>query len=134
MNTLATMDRRSFLGTTAGGLTLGFALNGFGPIPEAQAAVSTARVNSWLSVGADNSITLTVGASEMGQGSFQGLGQVLAEDLLADPPALRSCRAPTMAVPAPLGTAISLWARGSPATTIGACAMPAPRPQTWRRP
>ena len=83
MNTLATMDRRSFLGTTAGGLTLGFALNGFGPIPEAQAAVSTARVNSWLSVGADNSITLTVGASEMGQGSFQGLprGALGTEDV-----------------------------------------------------
>lgn len=108
MNNLVTMDRRGFLGTTAGGLTFGFALNGFGPMPEAQAAVSTARVNSWLSVGADNSITLTVGASEMGQGSFQGLGQVLAEDLMVDPTRIALVQgAPTMAVPAPLGAAIS---------------------------
>jgi len=37
-----------------------------------------------LQVGVDESITLTIGASEMGQGSFSGLAQILAEDLMVD--------------------------------------------------
>lgn len=107
MKTFATMDRRQFLGTTASGLTLGFALNSFGPLREAQAAAPTA-VNTWLSVGTDNSITLTVGASDMGQGSFQGLGQVLAEDLMVDPARVTLVQGgPTMTLPAPVGAAIS---------------------------
>ena len=68
---------------TAGGLTLGFALAASGPMREAHAATSNS-VNTWLSVGTDNSITLTIGASDMGQGSVQGLAQVLAEDLMVD--------------------------------------------------
>ena len=42
-------------------------------------AAAGGRVNSWLEIGADESITLTIGASEMGQGSFSGLAQILAE-------------------------------------------------------
>ena len=43
MNALATIDRRQFLGTTASGLTLGFTLNGFGPMREAHAAAASTR-------------------------------------------------------------------------------------------
>lgn len=66
------LQRRAFLGT-AGVFTLGFCLPG----RDAEAAAGQ-RVNSWLSIAPDNSVTLTIGASDMGQGSVQALGQVLA--------------------------------------------------------
>ena len=108
MNTTSpNFDRREFLGVSASGLTLGFALGGVASVHEAQAATST-QVNSWLQVASDNSITLTVGASDMGQGSFQGLGQVLAEDLMVDAKRITLAQgAATMQSPAPIGTAIS---------------------------
>ena len=113
MNANATLNRRQFLGTTAAsGLTLGFALNGFAPMREAHAAAS-ARVNSWLTVGTDNSITLTIGASDMGQGSFQGLGQILAEDLMVDYTRVTLVQGgPTLVSPAPIGSAINTVGSG----------------------
>jgi isoquinoline 1-oxidoreductase beta subunit len=108
MDALATMDRRQFLGRSAGvGLTLGFALGG-GLAPATGQAAGTAQpVNSWLTVGTDNSITLTVGASDMGQGSLQGLAQVIAEDLMVDFGRVTLVQGQaTLASPAPLGSAI----------------------------
>ena len=85
MEDTLTMDRRQFLGGTAGvGLTLGFSLGGSLAPLASQAAGTPQPVNSWLTVGTDNSISLTVGASDMGQGSLQGLAQVIAEDLMVD--------------------------------------------------
>jgi isoquinoline 1-oxidoreductase beta subunit len=107
MNT-TTLDRRQFLGTlgagaaAAGGLTLGFVLPG-----SAQAATAVA-VNAWLTIGSDESITLTIGSSEMGQGSFSGLAQIISEDLMVNPARVKLVQgAPTMATPAPIGTAIN---------------------------
>jgi isoquinoline 1-oxidoreductase beta subunit len=108
MNNTHTLDRRQFLGTlgagaaAAGGLTLGFVLPG-----SAQAATSVA-VNAWLTIGSDESITLTIGSSEMGQGSFSGLAQIISEDLMVNPNRVKLVQgAPTMATPAPIGTAIN---------------------------
>lgn len=102
------LQRRAFLGSAAA-FTLGFHLSE----PRAQAAPAGARVNSWLSVAADNSVTLTVGASDMGQGSFQALGQILAEDLMVNPQRVRLVQGgPTMASPAPIGTAINTVGSG----------------------
>ena len=85
MEDTLTMHRRQFLGGTAGvGLTLGFSLGGSLAPLASQAAGTPQPVNSWLTVGTDNSISLTVGASDMGQGSLQGLAQVIAEDLMVD--------------------------------------------------
>ena len=101
------LQRRAFLGT-AGVFTLGLCLPG----RDAEAAAGQ-RVNSWLSIAADNSVTLTIGASDMGQGSVQALGQVLAEDLMVDPLRIRLVQGgPTMAVPAPIGTAINTVGSG----------------------
>jgi len=83
MNTSITVDRRKFLGISATGLTIGFAIIGMAPLDDAHAADST-TVNSWLTIGSDNSITLTVGPSEMGQGSRSGVAQIMAEDLMVD--------------------------------------------------
>lgn len=104
------LDRRQFLGAT-GGLTLAFML----PAEAARRAAPAVAggVNTWLTIGADDSITLTIGSSDMGQGSFQGLGQVLAEDLMVDPRRVRLVQGgPTMANPAPIGTAINTVGSG----------------------
>ena len=100
--------RREFLAAGAGGLTLGFVLPQFSRLGEAHAAGSASAVNSWLTIGVDESITLTIGSSEMGQGSFSGLAQVLAEDLMVSFSRVNVVQGgPTMASPAPLGTSIN---------------------------
>ena len=59
-------------------------------------------------VGLGESITLTIGSTEMGQGSFSGLAQVLAEELVVDYARIKTVQgAPTLANPAPVGTAIN---------------------------
>ncbi|MCE2658676.1 MAG: molybdopterin-dependent oxidoreductase [Rubrivivax sp.] len=106
MNTVS-LDRRQFL-ASASAFTLGFSLMG-----RDAAAATDARVNSWLSVDSTNAITLTVGASDMGQGSVQGLAQVLAEDLMVNPTRVRIVQGgPTLASPAPLGAAINTVGSG----------------------
>lgn len=105
------MQRRSFLAGAAG-LTLAFTLPAFGA-RRAAAMAAPGAVNAWLNVAADDTITLTIGASDMGQGSFQVLGQVLAEDLMVDPARVRLVQGvPTMANPAPIGTAINTVGSG----------------------
>ena len=101
------ITRRQFLGAAGGGLVLGFVLPSLAGFDEAHAA-SAATVNSWLQIGTDDSITLTIGSSEMGQGSFSGLAQILAEDLMVDYPRIATVQGgPTLASPAPIGTAIN---------------------------
>ncbi|CAN5324633.1 xanthine dehydrogenase family protein molybdopterin-binding subunit [soil metagenome] len=99
----AGVDRRQFLGTTVG-LTLGVSLSA-----KAEAgAVTSAPVNAWLTIGSDGSITLASGASDMGQGSFSGLAQILCEDLMVDPAKIKVVpAAPSLASPAPVGAAIN---------------------------
>lgn len=86
MTHVITVDRRKFLGASAAsGLTIGFTMLGVSPVEEAHAQVSTtAKVNTWLTVGSDNTVTLTVGPCEMGQGSTSSLAQILSEDLMVD--------------------------------------------------
>ena len=96
------LDRRQFLGA-ASGLTLALVL----PAGTALAATATA-VNAWLSIGSDDVIQLTVGASDMGQGSFSGLAQILCEDLMVDPARVRVVvGSPSLATPVPVGRSIN---------------------------
>jgi isoquinoline 1-oxidoreductase subunit beta len=114
MNTSITLGRRQFLGATAAsGLTLGFTLAGLTTVANVQAATS-AQVNTWLNVGSDNTITLTIGASEMGQGSFPGLAQVLSEDLMVDFNRVKLVQGGPVykVVPAPIGSAINTVGSG----------------------
>ncbi len=107
MNTTVTLDRRQFLGATAG-LTLGLSL-----ASGRSEAASTNAVNTWLTIGSDNSIQLTIGSSDMGQGSNSGLAQVLCEDLMVDPTRVTLVQgAPSLANPAPVGTAINTVGSG----------------------
>ena len=100
------MGRRGFL-AAAGGFTLTFLMPEMTRLSEAEGA-TPGQVNAWLTVGSDESITLTVGSSEMGQGSFSGLAQILAEDLMVDYARVRAVQGgPTMSNPAPVGTSIN---------------------------
>jgi isoquinoline 1-oxidoreductase beta subunit len=84
------ISRRDFLVVGgAAGLTLGFALEFGARRAEAQMAgiagpPASTQVNTWLNITNSGAITLTIGSSEMGQGSFSGLAQILAEDLMVD--------------------------------------------------
>jgi isoquinoline 1-oxidoreductase beta subunit len=101
-----TLSRRQLIGA-AGGLTLGFVLPSLFRPGAAEAATPTA-VNAWLTIGSDDGIALRIGSSDMGQGSFSGLGQVLAEDLMVDPERILLVQGgPTLANPAPVGSAIN---------------------------
>lgn len=112
MNHTVTLDRRGFL-AAAGTFTLGFALDLGGPAGQAQAQTAGAAVNSWLTIDSANRITLTIGSSDMGQGSFAGLAQILSEDLMVDYASLRLVQGgPTLANPAPVGSAIMTGGSG----------------------
>src|SRR5579871_4673633 len=86
--TTAKLDRRSFLRTSAaaatGGLFLGFYLperNKLG----AQAVVTTnaadAKLNAYVHIAPDDTVTLVIAKAEMGQGTVTSLSMLLAEEL-----------------------------------------------------
>ena len=70
------MNRRDFLKTSAAaGLVLGFHL------PGRAATTAPARVNAWVRIAPDNSVTLMIHKGEMGQGTLTSLSQLLADEL-----------------------------------------------------
>jgi len=79
-----TVSRRRFLAGTAG-LSLAFVL---APIPrlvsEAEAQTAGFTPDAWISIAADNTITIMSPAAEMGNGSFTALPVIVAEELDAD--------------------------------------------------
>ena len=82
MNKIMNLGRRDFLKASAlagGGMVLGF------HIPAANAApTKDAEVNAWVVVASDDSVTIRVAHSEMGQGAMTGLAQLVAEELDCD--------------------------------------------------
>src|SRR5580658_7398848 len=80
------VNRRSFFKTAAaaaGGLVVGFYL------PEretliADTAVTASKLNAWVHVGSDDSVTLFIHKAEMGQGTVTSLSMLLAEELECD--------------------------------------------------
>ena len=85
----AGLDRRSLLvaaSDVGGGLALGFAI----PFAAGSRAV-TARAESgvseitcWLTIAADDTVTIRIAHSEMGQGALTGLAMLVAEELECD--------------------------------------------------
>jgi isoquinoline 1-oxidoreductase beta subunit len=101
------LARRTFLGAGAG-LTLGLFLPMRLAAGATPANAPTSAVNSWLTIATDNSVTLTIGSSDMGQGSFAGLAQILCEDLMVDPTRVQLVQGgPAPVSPAPLGSSIN---------------------------
>src|SRR5580765_6320489 len=83
--TLATtVSRRSFV-KGAAGLTFAFTFGG-ALVAKMSAALAAdgAKLNAWVIVGIDNSITILCPTSEMGQGVLTALPLILAEELDAD--------------------------------------------------
>ena len=78
------LDRRSFLvsaGAAAGGLTLGFAI----PFAEVARAVGARpEITCWIAIAPDDTVTIRVARSEMGQGAMTGLAMLVAEELECD--------------------------------------------------
>jgi len=76
------LNRRALLvgaSVAAGGLTLGFAVR-FGRLP-ASAADAAPEVTCWVAIGRDETVTIRVAHSEMGQGAATGLAMMVAEEL-----------------------------------------------------
>jgi isoquinoline 1-oxidoreductase beta subunit len=78
------LDRRSFLvagSAAAGGLTLGFAI----PFAETAGAVGgSPEITCWIAIAPDETVTIQVARSEMGQGAMTGLAMLVAEELECD--------------------------------------------------
>src|SRR5262249_33997571 len=78
---------------TAGGLVLGFAL----PLKQSRlwaAAPAEAQLNAFLRVGTDDSITVLIPHTEMGQGIWTGLPMLVAEELEVELSKIRVEHAP----------------------------------------
>ena len=111
------LSRRQFLksSTLAGGaLVIGFHLPLSGRRAQAMAASDTA-INAWLKIHADNTVTVLVGSSEMGQGVFTSIPMLLAEELEVDWSDVRAEMAPV--APAYTNLIFNMQATGG-STTI----------------
>src|SRR5262245_16413014 len=84
MSAIQKIDRRGFLkigAAAAGGLTLGFYLPESN-VAEAQSAVG--KLNAYVQVDTDDTVTLYIHKAEMGQGTVTSLSMLLAEELECD--------------------------------------------------
>lgn len=77
MSTLPNVSRRGFL-QSATGLLLAFRLS------EKAEAAGASKLNAFVHVGADDSVTLFIHKAEMGQGTVTSLSMLLAEELECD--------------------------------------------------
>lgn len=90
MNSIDQVSRRDFLKSSAllgGGLVVAFVIpcgGRFAPVADAQAAETVFVPNAFLRIGSDDSVTVLIGHSEMGQGIWTGLTMLIAEELDAD--------------------------------------------------
>ncbi|MGH8788161.1 MAG: molybdopterin cofactor-binding domain-containing protein [Cupriavidus necator] len=96
---LSSESRRRFLAAGAvlgGGLVIGFTVPVARRLLEAQAAESTTTFapNAFLRIGADDSVTVLLAHSEMGQGVWTTLPLLIAEELDADWSRIRVEHAP----------------------------------------
>jgi len=105
-----TISRREFLASAAAG-TAGLVI-GFHVPNVARAAPKPARPlpspNAFLRIGSDDSVTVLLAHSEMGQGIWTGLAMLIAEELDCDWSKVRSEHAPAAPVYARAGMAIQM--------------------------
>jgi isoquinoline 1-oxidoreductase subunit beta len=84
------ISRRTFLKGSLGatGLTIAISMTPFGSrllnASGKEEALSGFKPNVWFEITPDNRVTITVGASEMGQGTHTALAMIIADELEAD--------------------------------------------------
>ncbi len=95
MNQLASINRRDFLGSTAG-LTLALTIlpEGFVGM-DAAAADAPLSPNAWLTIAPDGAISIVSPVAEMGQGTFTTVPVIIADELDADWSKVRPVLPPT---------------------------------------
>lgn len=83
-----TLNRRRFVVgglSIGGGLAVGLALPGCSTAtPPATVADAPSEINAWAVISADDTVTIRIARSEMGQGTLTGLAQLVAEELECD--------------------------------------------------
>ena len=78
------LSRRDFLKTSAA-LGGGFALEFSFPLASRAAdGASAAEVNAWIVIHPDDRVVIRIARSEMGQGTYTALAQLVAEELDCD--------------------------------------------------
>lgn len=79
------VSRRDFIAGSAG-LTFALAIGGgiAGRVAPSLAATTSATPNAWVTIGIDDTITISSAAAEMGQGVMTSLPLIFAEELDAD--------------------------------------------------
>ena len=82
--TVEVSRRRFIVGTSAGaaGFSLTIALPGL--VGEEAHAAGHDEVNVWVAIAPDDTVTIRIARSEMGQGTLTGLAQMVAEELECD--------------------------------------------------
>ena len=92
------ISRRGFVQGTAAGLVLAFNVPNVVRAAPKPAAPPTPAPNAFLRIGADDSVTVILAHSEMGQGIWTGLAMLIAEELECDWAKVRCEHAPAARV------------------------------------
>lgn len=121
MSELINVSRRSFIKSTAlvaGGLVVAFSIpqaKRFMGVANAAEAMPLPAPNAFLRIGTDDSITVMLAHSEMGQGVWTTLPMLIADELDADWSKIKVEHAP--AAPAYIHTAYGIQITGGSSTT-----------------
>lgn len=121
MNKMINLSRRSFIKQTAlvaGGLVVAFSIpqaKRFMSVANAAEAMPLPAPNAFLRIGTDDSITVMLAHSEMGQGVWTTLPMLIADELDADWSKVKVEHAP--AAPAYIHTAYGIQITGGSSTT-----------------
>jgi isoquinoline 1-oxidoreductase beta subunit len=97
MNAIVNLSRRGFLkaGIAGGGLLLGFHVPAARrPAAAASATPAQAKLNAWIRIAKDGTVTIIVGQSEMGQGIMTAIPMIIADELEAEWSKVRIEQAP----------------------------------------
>jgi isoquinoline 1-oxidoreductase beta subunit len=92
------VSRRGFLQSTAAGLVVSFYVPQIVRAAPAAKAAPMPPANAFLRIGTDDSVTVLLAHSEMGQGIWTGLAMLIAEELECDWTKIRSEHAPAAPV------------------------------------
>ncbi len=93
-----TLSRRGFLSGAAAGLVVAFYVPNMAKAVPKQAVPQLPPANAFLRIGPDDSVTVVIAHSEMGQGIWTGLAMLIAEELECDWTKVRSEHAPASPV------------------------------------